>query len=76
MTALALEACVNDVCPWTGKPVSADALTLYKGRVVGFASRSARDAFLAAIVAFETAMRAPPAVRGCAPAPDPGRRAA
>lgn len=71
-----LAACVNDVCPWTGKPVSADALTLYKGRVIGFAHRSARDTFLAAIIAFETAIQPAPVLRGGArPAAD-GRCAA
>jgi len=62
---LSLADCVNDVCPWTGKPVSGSALTLYKGKVVGFADRGARDAFLAAMVAFETAILAPPVLRTC-----------
>ncbi|WP_181705973.1 glutathione S-transferase [Chthonobacter rhizosphaerae] len=65
MTHLQIEDCVNDVCPWTGKPVSADALTRYKGKVIGFADRRSRDAFLAAIVAFETAILAPPRVVSC-----------
>ena len=26
---LSLEDCVNDVCPWSGEPVSADSLTFY-----------------------------------------------
>jgi hypothetical protein len=65
MIRLDIADCVNDVCPWTGKPVSADALTLYKGKVVGFADRRARDSFLAATIAFETALLAPPAVRTC-----------
>jgi hypothetical protein len=66
MTRPSLIDCMNDVCPWTGKPVSMDALTLYKGQVVGFASRAARDHFLAAVVAFETAILAPPVIKGCA----------
>ncbi|WP_181702799.1 glutathione S-transferase [Chthonobacter albigriseus] len=65
MTKLSLDDCVNDVCPWTGKPVSADALTRYKGKVIGFADRRSRDAFLAALVAFETAILAPPKIVGC-----------
>lgn len=65
MRRLSLADCVNDVCPWTGKPVSPDALTRYRGKVVGFADRAARDAFLAAMVAFETAIQAPPVVRTC-----------
>ena len=36
--ALRLEDCVNDICPWSGKPVSADSLTRYRGQVVGFYS--------------------------------------
>ena len=28
------EDCVNEVCPWSGDPVSADSLTLYRGKVV------------------------------------------
>lgn len=60
MPPLSISDCVNDVCPWTGKPVSADALTRYKGKVIGFADRRSRDAFLAAIVAFETAILQPP----------------
>jgi hypothetical protein len=59
---LRLADCVNDVCPASGRPVSADALALYRGRVVGFSDRAARDAFLSAIVAFETAIRPAPGV--------------
>lgn len=58
-----LEDCVNDVCPLTGRPVAPEALTFYKGKVVGFADRAARDRFLAAIVAFETAIRPAPVPR-------------
>lgn len=65
MPPLSIADCVNDVCPWTGKPVSADALTRYKGKVIGFADRRSRDAFLAALVAFETAILAPPKVTSC-----------
>ena len=36
MTELKLEDCVNATCPWSGKPVSTDSLTLYKGKVVGW----------------------------------------
>jgi hypothetical protein len=59
---LALADCVNDVCPLTGRPVSADALAVYRGRVVGFSDRTARDAFLSTLVAFETAIRPAPGV--------------
>jgi hypothetical protein len=50
---LHLEDCVNTVCPWSGKPVSADSLTLYKGEVVGFCNTGCRDKFDAATAAFD-----------------------
>jgi YHS domain-containing protein len=53
---LRLEDCVNDTCPWSGKPVSADALTRYSGQVVGFCNSSCRDKFESAAKAFETAI--------------------
>jgi hypothetical protein len=51
--ALRLEDCVNPTCPWSGKPVSPDSLTLYKGRVVGFCNPGCRDKFAAAASAFD-----------------------
>ena len=33
---LKLEDAINTVCPWSGKPISADSLTRYRGAVVGF----------------------------------------
>ena len=50
---LRLEDCVNQVCPWSGKPVSADSLTRYKGKVVGFCNTGCRDKFEAAVGAFD-----------------------
>ena len=50
---LRLEDCVNDRCPWSGDPVSADSLTRYKGKVVGFCSTGCRDKFEAATRAFD-----------------------
>lgn len=50
---LRLEDCVDDVCPWSGKPVSADALTLYRGKVVGFCKPECRDQFDQATRAFD-----------------------
>lgn len=63
MTTYRIEDCVNDVCPLTGRPVTPEGLTWYKGRVVGFADREARDRFTAAVVAFETAIQLPPVPR-------------
>ncbi len=53
---LRLEDCVNSVCPWSGKPVSADSLTFYKGRVVGFCNTGCRNKFEAATRAFDGAI--------------------
>jgi hypothetical protein len=51
---LDLRDCVNDVCPWSGKPVSADGLTTYRGQVVGFCNPGCRDKFESAARAFDT----------------------
>jgi YHS domain-containing protein len=53
MSTLRLEDCVNDSCPWSGKPVSPDSLTLYKGKVVGFCNTGCRHKFEAATNAFD-----------------------
>jgi hypothetical protein len=53
MTDLKLEDCVNLVCPWSGKPVSADSLALYRGKVVGVCNTGCRDKFEAATHAFD-----------------------
>jgi hypothetical protein len=50
---LDIGACINAVCPNSGKPVSADSLTRYKGAIVGFCNPSCRDAFENAINLFE-----------------------
>ena len=50
---LALADAVNELCPWSGEPISADSLTLYKGRVVGFCNTGCRDKFEAATAAFD-----------------------
>jgi YHS domain-containing protein len=50
---LRLEDCVNQVCPWSGKPVEADSLTLYRGKVVGFCNTGCRDKFERATQAFD-----------------------
>jgi YHS domain-containing protein len=51
-----LEECVNEVCPWSGKPVSADSLTRYQGRVVGFCNPGCKNTFEAATSAFDAAI--------------------
>ncbi len=51
-----LEDCVNTHCPWSGKPVSADSLTRYRGQVVGFCNTGCREKFDAAVLAFDSAI--------------------
>ena len=36
--ALDIDDCINETCPWSGKPVQADSLTEYNGHVVGMPS--------------------------------------
>jgi len=48
-----LEDCVNDVCPWSGKPVQADSLTRYNGHVVGFCNPGCKDKFEKAVAMFD-----------------------
>jgi hypothetical protein len=56
---LDLADCVNAVCPWSGKPVAADSLTRYRGRVVGFCNPGCRDKFDRAVDMFEAALAEP-----------------
>ncbi|MFA4939670.1 glutathione S-transferase [Brevundimonas sp.] len=53
---LRIEDCVNQTCPWSGKPVSADSLTLYRQKVVGFCNPGCRDKFATAQSAFDAAL--------------------
>ncbi|MEM1037646.1 MAG: glutathione S-transferase [Pseudomonadota bacterium] len=53
---LKLEDCINTLCPWSGDPVSADSLTLYKGKVVGFCNPGCRDKFEKATSLFEDSL--------------------
>ncbi len=55
-TDLNIEDAINDTCPWSGKPVSADSLTLYRGKVVGFCNPGCRDKFEQAIWRFDSEM--------------------
>ena len=57
MPELDIADCVNQTCPWSGKPVSADSLTLYRGRVVGFCNPGCKDKFEKAAAHFEAALR-------------------
>lgn len=53
---LQLDDCINDICPWSGKPVQADSLTRYKGQVVGFCNPGCKNKFETALNAFEDVM--------------------
>ena len=57
--SLRLEDAVNTSCPWSGKPIATDALTLYRGRVVGLCNPGCRDQFETAIGHFEAALVEP-----------------
>ncbi len=44
---------INDACPWSGDRVSADAVTVYNGQIVGFCNPGCRDKFDAATSHFD-----------------------
>ena len=54
--ALDIKDCANTHCPNSGKPVTADGLTLYKGKTVGFCNSGCRDTFENAVAMFEESM--------------------
>ena len=45
--------CINEFCPWSGKPVQADSLTEFGGRVVGFCNPDCRNRFETAVHHFQ-----------------------
>ena len=47
--------CINETCPWSGKPVQAGSLTEYDGEIVGFCNTARRDMFVSAARHFEAA---------------------
>jgi hypothetical protein len=55
---LSIADAVNETCPWSGKPIAADSLTLYNGAVVGFCNPGCRDKFASAVQHFEAALQA------------------
>ena len=57
-TTLRIEDAINALCPWSGKPIAADSLTLYNGAVVGFCNPDCRDKFASALRGFEDALQA------------------
>ena len=58
MPALHIADCINETCPWSGRPVRPDSLTKYGGRVVGFCNPGCRDRFETATRHFEDARAA------------------
>ncbi len=54
MTDLSLNDAVNQTCPWSGNPIVAEALTLYRGHVVGFCNTGCRDKFNKATALFDS----------------------
>jgi hypothetical protein len=48
------EDCVNETCPWSGRPVQADSLAVYRGHVVGFCNTGCRDKFDVAVALFDS----------------------
>jgi hypothetical protein len=53
---LNIEDAINSVCPWSGKPISPDSLTRYRGAVVGFCNPGCRDKFEQAVTLFDAAL--------------------
>ena len=58
VTDLDITDCINETCPWSGKPVQAESLTEYNGNIVGFCNPGCRDKFEVAIRHFEAAQAA------------------
>jgi hypothetical protein len=46
---------INEKCPWSGKPVDANALSMHEGHVIGFCSVEHRDRFAEAVAQFQQA---------------------
>ena len=63
MPVLDIADCINETCPWSGRPVQADSLTMYGGRVVGFCNTGCRDKFESAVRHFEAANASTPEQR-------------
>jgi hypothetical protein len=53
---LRMEDAVNRNCPWSGKPIAEDSLTVYRGATVGFCNPGCRDKFEAAVSLFDRAL--------------------
>lgn len=58
MPETTIHTACNDTCPWSGKPVSPDSLTLYRGTAIGFCNPGCRDKFERATRHFDAAIDA------------------
>ena len=58
--ALRLEDAINETCPWSGKPITGDSLTFYRGQTVGFCNPGCRDKFESAVDTFDAALKERP----------------
>ncbi|MCQ0986818.1 glutathione S-transferase [Jiella marina] len=54
---LRIEDAINETCPWSGKPIAGDSLTIHNGAVVGFCNPGCRDQFETAVRHFEAAAK-------------------
>ncbi len=45
MTDPILKDCINPTCPFSGEPVAAGSLAVYRGHTVGFCNPGCRDKF-------------------------------
>lgn len=48
---------INEFCPWSGKPVQNDSITVYKGKKVGFCNTGCKDKFEIAVHYFEDILK-------------------
>ena len=55
MPVLDLADCISETCPWFGKPVQADSLAEFDGKVVGFCNFGCRDKYETATRDFDKA---------------------
>ncbi len=56
---LDIKNAINDSCPWSGRPIEENSLTIYKGHFVGFCNTGCRDKFKKALDLFDDLLMAP-----------------
>jgi hypothetical protein len=55
-STLQLADAINELCPWSGKPIEEGSLTVWNGVVVGFCNPGCRDKFERAQTHFAAAL--------------------